>query len=171
MTGVLGIDPGLDGALAVVSATGTLIAIRRMPTVKRELADGTKRRLVDGAAVVVFIKEWQPERAIIEDVNAFGMGVTSAFSFGRDLGRILGILDAAALPVRSVGPKVWKGALGLLRVKKPAESVADHKKMLKLIAVRRATAMFPGVKEMSHDGCAEAALIAAWGLIQPPDGR
>lgn len=163
---LLGVDPGLNGGLAVLDERGALVAVGRMPLMRCDLADGTKRSRVDAGMVATFAREHAVTQSIIEEVNAFGMGATSAFSFGRDCGAVYGVLAALNLSPVWVDPKKWKGFLGLLCPKKPGESKEEHKRLLKHLAIVRAQAMFPGAaKDMAHDGCAEASLIAAYALL------
>lgn len=53
--------------------------------------------------------------AVIESVSASPqMGVTSAFSFGRNFGFWLGVLAGCAVPFALVRPQKWQKAMGCL---------------------------------------------------------
>jgi hypothetical protein len=91
---VLGIDPGLSGGVALVTAINgvpILAASTRMPT----WHVGTKT-IVDVAALERWIVGARrehglplPTAAVIEAVHAMpGQGVTSMFAFGRALGAV-----------------------------------------------------------------------------------
>jgi hypothetical protein len=69
--------------------------------------------------------------------RARGMGAVSAFSFGEDYGRWLGLLSGLGVPVTLVTPQAWMKRVGNL----PAER-ADRKKRLKEMAQLR----FPHLK-------------------------
>ena len=91
---VIGIDPGLSGALVCIRE-GTVLACLDTPV---EHSTGNRNRL--SAPVLAFhvqnlIKLYQPNMAALESVSAMpGQGVSSMFSFGRSLGAVEGILAA-----------------------------------------------------------------------------
>ena len=99
---VLGIDPGLDGAIALLG--DGFLAVRDMPT-----AGELKRRVVVAAEAAGIIRAWTPDIAVIERVHAMPkQGVTSSFRFGQALGTIEGVLGALLIPVEYVTPQAWK---------------------------------------------------------------
>lgn len=78
---VLGIDPGLSGAVAVVTITGGLIDVFDMPV----LRDGAKgRATVNAPLLAAIIRETGATTAYVELVGPRpGEGSVGAFSFGR----------------------------------------------------------------------------------------
>jgi len=69
---IVGVDPGLSGALALV---GPKLLTARMP-----VRMNGKKRVVDAAEVSALLKAWGPTHAVIENVWASPqMGVVSAF--------------------------------------------------------------------------------------------
>ena len=84
MTIIIGIDPGLDGAIAVLTEAGELVAIHDMPT----LLDGAKgRRAVNPALFASIIYSTQASRAYCELIGPRPTdGTTGAFGFGRTRG-------------------------------------------------------------------------------------
>ncbi len=58
---ILGIDPGLDGGLALLTDDGLLLG--GMPAL------GGKQREVDGGAVADLLNAWEPNYAFIEKVS------------------------------------------------------------------------------------------------------
>lgn len=118
---VIGIDPGLTGAIAWL-ADGVLTDVCDMPTVGRgkagrqtvnapDLARLIREHLFIGAAVV----------AVVEEVAARpGQGVTSMFRFGHSCGAIAGVLGALRIPVVYVTPQRWKRYHGLIGAAKDA---------------------------------------------------
>ena len=165
-TCILGIDPGLDGGLALLLAgcghNGyERMLIAKMP-VREEIVSRKKRRYVADASLAELIKGWNktyPISAIhLENVHASSqMGVSSAFSFGRTFGCIVGCISGMGLrpKLQFVEPSVWKRKLLLSANKKDAVAMAKKN--------------WPTVKFGSHDGMAEAALIALYGLEHAPE--
>lgn len=166
---ICGIDPGHKGGLALVDGkTGKLLAVCRIPLWKRKLKSGKIRPLEDPVALAQIFREWSPDRFYIEDVNGFNMAATSSFSFGRGLGVILGVAGAVSNTRPTlVAPQTWKNSMGLLGPKETGTTEKIHKARLKQLSIARAKTLFPAAsREMDHDGCAEAALIATWGVLE-----
>lgn len=102
MSGVLGIDPGRAGALAVVDGDRLLwhwLTAEGCP-------DGYLPEVMD-EAVSRAVMEYGATRAVLERVGARpGQGVTSMFTFGAGWGLWRGIL-AGRLPVIEPTPATW----------------------------------------------------------------
>ena len=158
---VCGIDPGMGGALAVIS-NGTycgkpiswVIDTCCMPT----MGEKTKR-LVDGNAVRRFIVERDVEFVVIEQVGAMpGQGTASMFRFGVAFGQVIGIIQGLGLPHAFVTPQTWKKAMGLSKDK--------------TLSRRRAIERLPGAAEqfqrVKDADRAEAALLALYWLSKEP---
>jgi crossover junction endodeoxyribonuclease RuvC len=112
---ILGIDPGLSGALVILEDCQP-IEWMRMPT----YIVGKSNR-VNGAAVASFINKSKIDRAVIELVHSFpGQGVTSMFTFGHACGTIMGVLSALEIPVSVITPQEWKKRAGLIGKDKDA---------------------------------------------------
>lgn len=114
MTGApcsLGIDIGVTGGIAVVSAAGELIEVHQMPC----LADGhAGRRAVNGPLLASIVYNSHAARAFVEHVSARpGEGAVGAFSFGRSRGIVEGVLAAAGVRCQFLTPPAWKRAVGL----------------------------------------------------------
>jgi Holliday junction resolvasome RuvABC endonuclease subunit len=107
---LIAIDPGLNGAAAVLDTHGDLVEVFDLPTI----GEGARRRL-DAANLADLIRAHTPYAfAIVEQVGARPkQGVASTFRFGQTHGTILGIIGALALPLRHAAPAKWKKALGL----------------------------------------------------------
>lgn len=114
---VIGIDPGLTGALAVLAADGSLDCVHDLPVIRdRTLAwiDGS-----DLQSIVLGALRGRTARAVVERVASMPrQGVASSFQFGVGFGSILGVLRAMHLPIEFVTPAAWKRALGLSSDKK-----------------------------------------------------
>jgi crossover junction endodeoxyribonuclease RuvC len=151
---VIGIDPGLDGAVAIINGTGNLVVID-MPTVTVE-RNGKSKRQVSATELAQILASHNSNNChvFVEKVSAMaGQGVTSVFSFGRSFGMIEGILAAYKLPVTYVAPATWVKAVGRGQGKDASRA--------------RAMELFPNnqadFKLKKWDGRADAALIAYWG--------
>jgi crossover junction endodeoxyribonuclease RuvC len=152
---ILGIDIGVQGAIALLDGNGALLEISDMPT----LHDGPKgRRAINAPLLAAIIFKSHADRAFVESVNPRPReGPTGAFAFGRARGVIEGVLAAAGIPATFVTPPAWKRAVGLTLASKDASRAE---------AIRRwpnHAELFARVKD---DGRAEAALIGAAGLMR-----
>jgi crossover junction endodeoxyribonuclease RuvC len=145
MTRIIGIDPGLCGALAVLEAGR--VDVFDMPTIRVR-----DKKRIDTAALVRLLVDIGPvDLVAVEDVQGVqGSGSTSAFTFGRGIGIIEGVLAAFERPAMWVTPQRWTKALGVSRDK------GEHR--------QRAARLFPADADLfarvKDDGRADAALIA-----------
>ena len=150
---IIGIDVGLNGAIAMMRGE-TLTGIVDMPTVSLT-RNGKAKRQISIPELVQIIDDFKPDEAYCERVFAMAnQGVTSVFSFGRSLGAIEGVLAARLIKITLITPQVWQKAMGVTGGKDGARA--------------RAMELFPHnvdyFKLKKHDGRADAALIACWGL-------
>ena len=112
---IIGIDPGLSGAIAILEEHKVL-NIFDMPV----MSEGKKnKRQLNSAQLVNIIKENtinnENTSVIVEQVNAMpGQGVTSMFNFGQSFGVIKGICAAMQPPMHLVRPAKWKKYFNLL---------------------------------------------------------
>jgi crossover junction endodeoxyribonuclease RuvC len=159
MTTILGIDPGLSGAIACV-INGELLAVEDMPTFS-EIRGRKTINTVNANAVASIMREFalanlETPTVVIERVHATPqMGVTSAFSFGDGYGVLRGVTAALGYPVTFVAPNVWKKAMGLTADKGGSRRLATER-------WPACADLFARVKD---DGRAEAALLAGWGSL------
>ena len=116
---VVGIDPGLSGAIAILE-NNKVLNIFDMPV----MAEGKKnKRQLNSAQLVNIIKDStkpDDEKAVVvEQVNAMpGQGVTSMFNFGQTFGAIKGVCAALELPIFFVRPSKWKKHFELINSSK-----------------------------------------------------
>lgn len=112
---VIGIDPGLSGAL-VALLDGAPFEWARMPVMSV-----SSHKRVNAAALAAWVRDRRPTAAYVEAVGARpGQGVTSMFNFGRSAGAVDGVLAALDIPVTYITPGAWKKAAGLLGADKDA---------------------------------------------------
>lgn len=145
MTCILGIDPGVSGAIAFYfPAHPDRVSAEDVPTV-----NGT----ISASILHERIEQMKPDMALIELVSAMpGQGVSSTFKFGRAFGTVIGVVQAAQVPLHFVTPGKWKKHFGLSSDKESARDLA-----LRLFAK---TPEHFALKK--HHGRAEAALIALY---------
>ena len=116
---IIGIDPGLSGAIAILENTKVL-AIFDMPV----MAEGKKnKKQLNSAQLVNILKENadinKESCVVVEQVNAMpGQGVTSMFNFGQTFGAIIGVCAALNLPIFFVRPSKWKKHFELINASK-----------------------------------------------------
>ena len=116
---ILGIDPGLSGAIAILEKKKVL-NLFDMPV----MAEGKKnKKQLNSAQLVNIIKENsigdEEIAVVVEQVNAMpGQGVTSMFNFGQTFGAIKGVCAALNLPIFFVRPSKWKKYFELINSSK-----------------------------------------------------
>ena len=116
---VIGIDPGLSGAIAVLE-NNKVLNIFDMPV----MSEGKKnKRQLNSAQLVKLIKDNISNNddisVVVEQVNAMpGQGVTSMFNFGQTFGAIKGVCAALGLPIFFVRPSKWKKHFELINSSK-----------------------------------------------------
>lgn len=149
----IGIDPGLDGGLAVVSTGGTA-RVYDIPTLKVG-----KVRKVNGKLLADTIRDemaFCPTAMVaIESVHSMpDQGVRSVFSFGQSFGVCLGVVAALDIPLELVTPQAWKKVMmaGMQKEKDASR--------------QRAIELFPhlasDMRLKKHHNRADALLIAEY---------
>jgi crossover junction endodeoxyribonuclease RuvC len=153
MSYTIGIDPGINGAIAIFR-DNVLHSVVDMPTV--EIASGkTMKRHISAIALVDILDGWSPNEAhvVTERVHARpGQGVSSMFNFGRSTGIIEGVVAAMHFPSTYVTPQQWTKGVG-----RAAGKDASRMRAMELFPTR--AELFKRAKD---DGRADAALIAYW---------
>ena len=118
---IIGIDPGLSGAIAVLE-NNKVLNIFDMPV----MSEGKKnKRQLNSAQLVKLLKDNVSNKEevaiVVEHVTAMpGQGVTSMFNFGQTFGAIKGICAALGLPIFFVRPAKWKKHFDLINSSKDA---------------------------------------------------
>lgn len=147
---VFGIDPGVSGAIVMVSEPG-IVRAEDMPTIEIR-----GKRHIDAHRLVRLLRTGfpiQPDMVVLEHVQGVqGTGATSAFSFGRGFGLIEGAVAAIGYPLTLVRPQLWTKALALSRDKGARRLAASN-------LWPAASDLFARVKD---DGRADAALLCHW---------
>ena len=149
----IGVDPGLSGAIAVMSPES--LKIFDMPTMTLDRNGKAKRQVsATELAQLLYLYSGKDCHVYCERVSAMaGQGVTSVFSFGRSFGMIEGILAALHMPATYVAPATWVKA-----VHRGAGKDASRQRAMELFPENQAD-----FKRVKDDGRSDAALIAYWG--------
>ena len=137
---IIGIDPGLSGAIAILE-NNKVLNVFDMPV----MSEGKKnKRQLNSALLSNLIKEniGNAEVAIVvEQVNAMpGQGVTSMFNFGQTFGAIKGICAALELPIFFVRPSKWKKHFDLINSSKDSSRtkvIEMYPKMSNLLSKKK----------------------------------
>ena len=151
---ILGVDPGLSGALAFYfPISPQRVTAEDMPVVAGH---------VDCANLAARIRQMRPDVAIVERVGAMPrQGVSSTFKFGASYGSVLGVIAALQIRVVLVTPVTWKRHFGL-------DSDKEKSRALALQTFPEASEFFARKKD---DGRSEAALLALYGSTLDQTGR
>lgn len=151
---ILGIDPGLEGALAFIDPIACTLHVVDMPTFS--LTVTKKKNFVDEDAIADILHAYNGtiSHAFIEQVaSSPQMGVVSAFSFGQGYGSVNGVLAGLKVPRDKVLPQEWKKQMRAPRDKKESKA--------------RAVQLMPACASiLRRPDRAEAAMIAFYGCLR-----
>lgn len=118
---MIGIDPGLTGALALLTTQGKLLDAADMPN------DNNGRVTIPLAVAVLhdWCERFEVVGAVVEHVGSMpGQGVSTTFKFGRATGVAETLPLLFSLPVHLITPSVWKRHLGLTSDKDSSRQLA-----------------------------------------------
>jgi hypothetical protein len=141
---VLGIDPGLKGALAWVNEAGFLLEVEDMPVLDGNVSANLLTNLIVayGPVEVVVIERQQ---------SMPKQGVASSFKTGTGYGILIGIVAALHIPAVYWPSSMWKKTLRL----------SSNKEYSRQRAMERWPDQTEIFKLKKHEGRAEASLLAA----------
>ena len=139
---IIGIDPGLSGAIAVLD-NKKVLNIFDIPVMSE--GKKNKRQLNSASQLVNILKENiikdEEVAVVVEQVNAMpGQGVTSMFNFGQTFGAIKGVCAALKLPIFFVRPSKWKKHFELINSSKDAsrtKAIEMYPKLSNQLAKKR----------------------------------
>ena len=120
---IIGIDPGLNGAIAVLENNKVLniFDVPVMPEGKKNKRQINSAQLVKMLEEIIKDLDKNEVTVVVENVSAMpGQGVTSMFNFGQTFGAIKGICAALSLPIFFVRPAKWKKHFDLINSSKDA---------------------------------------------------
>ena len=102
---IIGIDPGAQGAIALLDESGELLELHDMPA----LEEKTGRPATNAPLLGSLLSRLHADKLYCEFVSARPTDAkTAAFSFGRARGCIEGVAGALAIPVTFITPQTWK---------------------------------------------------------------
>jgi crossover junction endodeoxyribonuclease RuvC len=138
----IGVDPGENGALAFLEPWAGNVGW--FP-----FKGGMDGEMLD----MLSLTHVGSYRILVESVHAMPkQGVTSMFSFGKQFGMILGVLEAYRLGYEMTTPQKWQKYMGITKI--PGETKTAKKNRHKAMAQE----LFPEIK-VTH-AVADALLIA-----------
>jgi crossover junction endodeoxyribonuclease RuvC len=157
-THILGVDPGLRGALCLYEVATHRIWLYDMPVSDGQVNPHLLASVIDAAKFAANVSASQIHAAI-ENVSSMPRQA-GAFNFGRSAGVVHGVLGALNIPFSLIAPSQWKAVMGLNR--SFHETQTQNKTRARDLAVK----LWPGLahefKRVKDDGRAEAALIARY---------
>jgi len=157
---ILGIDPGLTGAIAALDHNGQFLGVADIPTCMIDGADNaTIKREVDVRALWALMRKMIPggESVIcaMEHISSLGSAVKgdqAKASLAATKASIAAVLTLQRLPIHRVTPQKWKRFYGL-------DSDKDR-----CLEVARQLYPFPAFARKKDHNRAESVLIARWAL-------
>lgn len=151
---ILGIDPGLSGAVGILDTSGKALEVLSMPVMVKGKGTGAVKNCVNPRGLYDALKGYDAEYCVLETVNSMpGQGVAGVFSLGDSYGAIRSVIACLGIPLINVAPVTWK----------------KHFKIQKDKEVARALAIqtFPEMSQMmvrkKDIDRAESLLMALWG--------
>lgn len=151
----VGIDPGLHGAIAILSEGE--VKIFDTPIVPVKVGKSARNQYV-AQGMVEILAELDRTSAVValESVHSMkGQGVASMFSFGRGFGLWEGILASLKLPYQLVSPQRWMRALG----------VNSDKRARQLVAISLYPDSYDSLKGSKAEGRVDALLLAHYRAV------
>lgn len=181
---IIGVDPGLNGAMATYNYATGAVTVEDMPTFSMVVGRKARKR-VDANDLLSYFelqKMMGAELVIIEAVGGRPrQSASSGFVFGYTVGLVYMACIAARIPIETVTPQVWKGLLNVTGKKvaktekeKMALLTGEAKKQkpkeIDGLIIKRADELMPdhaslwrGKKGGYMVDRAEAALLAYYG--------
>jgi len=158
---VLGIDPGLSGALALyTSESRRLVQIEAMPVYLRKIGKAAKQRhVVDSVKLFDMMEGFDAlgvDLVVLEQV-ASRPGDMGGVTAGYGMGLLVMACVALKLRLEVVQAAAWKRAMRV-----PADKKEAIQRALALFPEQRGMFVPPGGR-VPHDGRAEAGMLAMYG--------
>jgi len=167
---ILGIDPGAQGAFAIIDYSQSLtnpktVCVVDLPYTYLNVEKNAKQELnAHDLSTLLDVYKDKIKIAVVEKVAAMnyidaegkkrGQGAAASFAFGKSYGMLLGVLHTFQIPVVDIVPSVWKIMMKVNAQKQ--SSITEAKKL------------FPDahhyLTRKKDDGRAEALLLAHFGL-------
>lgn len=161
---VVGIDPGLSGAIAALALPKLSLVVFDIPTFSVQVGKKTRQRcdMRSTWLKIQGLAGGEPNLVVLEDIGGGRPMQQGATAFGIIAGALEMACVAASLPLHKEEPAVWKKALKL-KAHKDRAARKDEARQL-------ASRLFPAYAHLwalkSKDGRAEAALLAWYGATK-----
>ncbi len=180
---IMGIDPGYSGGVTLLNNKGEVEWVRKMPVIGEE-----KMKQIDVTQIKTWLNSVKGKVYVCVEksqaIPQFGkrkqkgqqqkkseLGTLSSvaqFNFGKEFGRILGMLESNKIPFTLVPPQTWQKRAFEGMAKPGKNATGKARKERSIIACKR---RFPKISllatersKVPHDGMADALLIAEYGL-------
>lgn len=145
---VLGIDPGLTGAIAVFTTSGVFMDVMDLPVIRKG-GNSIVKNEIDATKIYHLLRPFRGSICLIERVTARpGQGVASMFSLGDSFGVVRGACAALEMTSFYMPPNIWKSVC----------NVSSDKEATRIQAIK----LFPDAplnRKKDHNR-AEACLLA-----------
>jgi crossover junction endodeoxyribonuclease RuvC len=159
VTAILGIDPGVHGAIATLNEDGRLVDVVDMPST----LEANGRSATNAPLLAVILSRSHARVAFCEFVGARPTDAkVAAFCFGRARGCIEGVCGALSIPIVFLTPPVWKRIADV-------PPGTENKDLARTCAIARWPAQAELFARKADVDRAEACLIAVAGLMR--EGR
>jgi len=173
MRSYVGIDPGLTGAIVVLSDSLEILWHEETPTTKEKKGKKEENHLdfTQMSEWIANLRDFNPQLVCLEEVHSMPkQGVASTFKFGRTFGATQAFLQAFDLPYELARPQLWtKYQYGGFNFEKGMEPKLKSRE----VAVRKFPDLVPEFlsprarKEDSyHDGKIDALLLADYAKMR-----
>lgn len=147
---VMGIDPGIKGAIAVIGDEVTEFWLLK------EIVEQKTKHFDD------IIRAYGIDHCFLEKAQAMpGQGVSTTFNYGVGFGRIIGWLEILAVPFTLVPPQTWQKMMHLGCSGEPKDR--SRQAVTRLFPREN---LVPNGCVKLHDGLADALLLAEYGRRQ-----
>lgn len=158
---VIGIDPGLKGAIAMITYPERKVYdLKKLPIIKSNSRSEIDKTQFE--SILWPLAEYNPIVFVEKQQAMPKQGVTSVFTCGYNYGVIVAIVHMCRFPYYEVAPRVWaKKVFGI--------NAAGLKSFRKERNIKMATQLFPDANLVTergrkpHDGFADALLLAYYG--------
>ena len=152
---VVGIDPGVTGAIAFIQGGTKPPELWDLEAV----SVGSTRQLAPQPIIDHLVGWGEIDCVVVEDNRSNGSnGALANFSMGMSLGIIFGICATLRRPVMRVKPREWQQTMGLSQVKRVDRKDAHRQRARELWPV-----LDDSLKLVKHHNRADALLIAEHG--------
>jgi crossover junction endodeoxyribonuclease RuvC len=151
---IVGIDPGANGAIAILDERGELVEVHDMPAIEETAG----RPSTNAPLLATLMAKTRASIAYCEFVGARPTDArAAAFAFGRARGVIEGVVGALALPIVFLTPPTWKRLADI-------PPGVENKDLARARAISKWPAMAEHFARKRDVDRAEAALIGWAGL-------